>query len=105
MVFPSQGFGGPTPGFGQPGSEGPPPLDKAESVKIVINSNKLDGNELAKRLARQLETGTYRMNATNGKITLQVQYTGELNRVVKLIDFGKVTLIDTPERTIHVVAE
>ncbi len=85
-------------------------MEKAESVKIIItgSGSKMDGavgNELVKRLATKLESGTYRMNASNGKMTLQIKYTGELDRVVKLIDFGKVTFIDSPERTIHVVAQ
>ena len=103
MVYPSQGFGAPLPGYG-PGTMGPP-LDKAESVKIIITSNKRNGDAIVKRLASQLESNTYQLNDSNGKITLQIKYTGELNRVVKLIDFGRVTLIDTPERTIHVVGE
>ena len=102
-VYPSQGFGAPQPGLG-PSTMGPP-IDKAESVKIIITSNKRNGDAIVKRLAKQLESNTYQLSDSNGKITLQIKYTGELNRVVKLVDFGRVTLIDTPERTIHVVGE
>lgn len=97
------GIGGPGPsGFGGGPSNMPPPMRKDESVKIVISQSQQDPNELVKRLAAKLESGNYSMNATNGKITLQIKYAGDLDRVVKLIDFGKVTLIDTPDRTIHV---
>lgn len=80
-----------------------PQMSKDESVKIIITKSNLDGNELVKRLATSLSSGTYSMNYSNNQITLQIKYTGHLDRVVELIDFGKVTLIDSPERTIHVV--
>lgn len=83
----------------------PAPLPMLESVKIIITQSKLNGDELVKRLAAKLESGTYQMSYTNGKITMQLKYSGDLDRVVKLIDFGKVTLIDSPERTIHVVGK
>lgn len=94
MVFPSQGFGSDLPTF-----------DKAESVKIILSKSSRDGNEIVKRLANGLQSNTYSMSGSNGQVTLQLKYAGELDAVVKLIDFGKVTLIDSPERTIHVSGE
>ncbi len=92
-------------GFVMPQNAGPPPLSKNESVKIIITKSSLDGNELVKRLATSLNSDDYRMSASNGKITIQIKYTGDMDRVVQLVDFGKVTLIDSPERTIHVAGE
>lgn len=99
LVFPSQGFGAPVPGS----PNGPPQFTKAESVKIIVTKSTQDGNELVKRMATALQSGAYSMNFSNGKITMQIKYSGDLDRVVKLVDFGKVTLVDSPERTLHVV--
>ncbi len=98
LVFPQRGLGRPVP-------DGPPVFDKAESVKIIVSRPQQDGNELIKRLAKSLQCNNYSSSGSNDKLTMQLKYSGELDVVVKLIDFGKVTLIDSPERTIHVAGQ
>ena len=101
MVMPARPMGFPPP----PSNTEPTDYVTAEWVKLIISKTKLDGNELAKRLAKSLETGSYAMNYSNGLMTLRIKYSGDLDRVTKLIDFGKVTSIDANERTIYIAAD
>lgn len=89
-----------------PGYGGMPMMDPATSVTIRVTGAK-GMNETAVRdsLAKALGSSQTSNSRSGDSVTIQLQYTGPLARVIPLITFGNVTSTDEKTRTLYVTAK
>lgn len=81
-------------------------MDPATSVTIRVTGAK-GMNETAVRdaLAKALGSSQTSNSRSGDSVTIQLQYTGPLARVIPLITFGNVTSTDEKTRTLYVTAK
>lgn len=89
-----------------PGYGGMPMMDPATSVTIRVTGAK-GMNETAVRdsLAKALGSSQTSNSRSGDSVTIQLQYSGPLARVIPLITFGNVTSTDEKSRTLYVTAK
>ncbi len=91
------------PGTGRPaGSSGP---DTGWVVIEITYTSQFNGQAAMTRLKSELGVGNHSMRQSGKHATIKLGFTGPIDQVVELIDFGTVSNVDENKRTITVNAD